>query len=111
MLQRRARRRDAAARTTPITCARGSSTSSTLAEDVDREHVIASLERAGVATARYLPSIHLQPYMRERYGFREGLCPVSEAVVAAHARRSRSTHAIEPADQEYVVEALAEALA
>ena len=27
---------------------------------------------------RYLPSIHLQPYMRERYGFAEGLCPVSE---------------------------------
>jgi perosamine synthetase len=77
---------------------------------VDREHVIASLERAGVASARYLPSIHLQPYMRERYGFHEGLCPVSEEAsqrtlaIPFHAR-------IEPADQEYVVAALAEALA
>jgi perosamine synthetase len=71
--------------------------------------VIGSLERDGVASARYLPSIHLQPYMRERYGFREGLCPVSEALSARtlalpfHAR-------IEPADQERVVEALAGAL-
>jgi perosamine synthetase len=80
-----------------------------LPQDADREHVIAALERRGVASARYLPSIHLQPYMRERYGFSEGLCPVSEAA-------SRRTLAIpfhtriEPADQEYVVEALAEAL-
>jgi perosamine synthetase len=81
-----------------------------LPEDADRERVIASLERSGVASARYLPSIHLQPYMRERYGFREGMCPVSEAA-------SRRTLAIpfhtriERADQEYVVEALAEAVA
>jgi perosamine synthetase len=80
-----------------------------LPEGVDRERVIGSLERDGVASARYLPSIHLQPYMRERYGFREGLCPVSEALSARtlalpfHAR-------IEPADQERVVEALAGAL-
>ena len=44
----------------------------------DRERVIAELERQGIASSRYLPSIHLQAYMRERYGFREGLCPVSE---------------------------------
>ena len=50
----------------------------TLDRDVDRERVIGELERQGVATTRYLPSIHLQPYMRERYGFAEGLCPVSE---------------------------------
>ncbi|MGI8422119.1 MAG: DegT/DnrJ/EryC1/StrS family aminotransferase [Gaiellaceae bacterium] len=44
---------------------------------IDRERVIAELERQGVATSRYLPSIHLQAYMRERYGFAEGLCPIS----------------------------------
>ncbi len=76
----------------------------------DRERVISSLERTGVASARYLPSIHLQPYMRERYGFREGQFPVSEDA-------SRRTLAIpfhtrlEAADQEHVAEALAEALA
>jgi perosamine synthetase len=77
---------------------------------VDREQVIAELERQGIATSRYLPSIHLQAYMRERYGFREGLCPVSEEL-------SRRTLAlpfyarIEAEDQEYVAGALAAALA
>src|SRR5207237_2327404 len=46
----------------------------------DRERVLAGLERRGVASARYLPSVHLQAYMRERYGFGPGLCPVSESL-------------------------------
>ena len=41
----------------------------TLPADADREAVIAQLEAHGVQTARYLPCIHLQPYMRERFGF------------------------------------------
>jgi perosamine synthetase len=45
-----------------------------------RERVIAAFEREGIGCNRYLPSIHLQPYLRERYGFREGLCPVAEDV-------------------------------
>ena len=77
---------------------------------VDRERVIAELEARGVASARYLPSIHLQPYMRERFGFREGMLPVSEDASARtlalpfHARLARG-------DQEYVVESLRAALA
>ncbi|MGZ4382475.1 MAG: DegT/DnrJ/EryC1/StrS family aminotransferase [Gaiellaceae bacterium] len=80
-----------------------------LPEGCDREAVIAVLERDGIATSRYLPSIHLQPYMRERYGFAEGLCPVSEAT-------SRRTLALpffpqlEREDQERVVESLRAAL-
>ena len=49
-----------------------------LAAGVDRERVIAELERQGIASSRYLPSIHLQSYMRDAYGFQPGLCPVSE---------------------------------
>jgi perosamine synthetase len=49
-----------------------------LPPDTERERVIARLTERGVATARYLPSIHLQPYMRERFGYREGMLPVSE---------------------------------
>jgi perosamine synthetase len=49
-----------------------------LAPEVDRERVIVRLADRGVATSRYLPSIHLQPYMRERFGYREGMLPVSE---------------------------------
>jgi len=81
-----------------------------LDEGIDREAVIAELERHGIGTARYLPAIHLQPYMRERYGFAEGLCPVAESV----ARRTLALPfhtAIQPADQERVVEVLAGALA
>jgi len=81
-----------------------------LAPEVDRERVIAELERQGIASSRYLPSIHLQAYMRETYGFREGLCPVSEDL-------SRRTLALpffaqlEADDQERVTEALRAALA
>ena len=81
-----------------------------LDEGIDREAVIAELERHGIGTARYLPAIHLQPYMRERYGFAEGLCPVAESL----GRRTLALPfhtAIEPADQERVVEVLAGALA
>src|SRR5581483_8857047 len=35
-----------------------------------RERVIALFEREDIGFNRYLPSIHLQPYMRERFGFR-----------------------------------------
>jgi perosamine synthetase len=75
----------------------------------DREVVIAELDRRGVQTARYLPCIHLQAYMRERYGFAEGLCPVAEEMSSRtialpfHAR-------IEEDDQAYVADSLLEAL-
>jgi perosamine synthetase len=51
-----------------------------LAAGVDRDRVLEELRGAGVASKVYLPSIHLQPYMRERFGFREGMFPVSEEV-------------------------------
>ncbi|HEY1368319.1 MAG TPA: DegT/DnrJ/EryC1/StrS family aminotransferase, partial [Gaiellaceae bacterium] len=75
----------------------------------DREHVIATLEREGIQTARYLPCIHLQPYMRERYGFAEGLCPVAED--ASRRTLALPFHtALDPDDQERVVGVLAAAL-
>jgi perosamine synthetase len=76
-----------------------------LPRGVDRERVIEALQGDGIATARYLPSIHLQAYMREAYGFREGMCPVSEDL----SRRTLALpfHArIEPEDQERVAESL-----
>jgi perosamine synthetase len=72
---------------------------------VDRDAVMRRMSGQGIATAPYLPSIHLQSYMRERYGFSEGMLPVSEDCSARtmalpfHAR-------LERADQERVVEAL-----
>ena len=81
-----------------------------LPPDADREAVIASLADRGVQTARYLPCIHLQPYMQERFGYRVGLCPVAEDVASRtlaipfHARLPED-------DQAYVAEGLREALA
>jgi perosamine synthetase len=80
-----------------------------LAEGIDREHVIASLESDGVQSARYLPVIHLQQYMRERYGFEEGLCPVAESL----ARRTLAIPfrtGIGAGEQERVAAALERAL-
>ncbi len=80
-----------------------------LAPEIDREHVIAELERGGIQTSRYLPSIHLQSYMRERFGFREGMCPVSEE--ASRRLVSIPFHSgIEAEAQERVIEALAQSL-
>jgi len=77
---------------------------------VDRDALMGRLADEGIATAPYLPSIHLQSYMRERYGFGEGMLPVSEDCSARtmalpfHARLDRS-------DQERVADALRAALA
>jgi perosamine synthetase len=76
-----------------------------LPSGADRDMVMARLSDQGIATAPYLPSIHLQSYMRERYGFSEGMLPLSEDCSARtmalpfHAR-------LERADQERVVDAL-----
>ncbi len=77
---------------------------------IDRDGLIARLGADGIACAPYLPSIHLQSYMRERFGFSEGMCPVSEDASARtmaipfHARLPRD-------DQDYVADRLAAALA
>jgi perosamine synthetase len=80
-----------------------------LPDGTDREAVISRLEERGVQTARYLPCIHLQAYMRERYGFGEGLCPVAEGLSARtmalpfHARLGEE-------DQQHVAQSLREVL-
>jgi perosamine synthetase len=80
-----------------------------LAPGLDRERVIAALEREGIGTARYLPCIHLQAYMRERYGFGEDLCPVAED--ASRRTLALPFHAaLDAEDQERVIEVLRAAL-
>jgi perosamine synthetase len=80
-----------------------------LARGLDRARVMADLRAAGVATAEYVPCVHLQPYMRDRYGFREGVCPVAEDAAGRTFALPFFTQ-IEPADQERVAEALQGAL-
>jgi len=77
---------------------------------VDRDAVMARLDRDGIATAPYLPSIHLQSYMSERYGFAEGMLPVSEDCSARTMALPFHTR-LERSDQERVAEALRAVLA
>jgi dTDP-4-amino-4,6-dideoxygalactose transaminase len=76
----------------------------------DRAAVMDFLRAEGVGTAEYVPCIHLQPYMRERFGFGEGLCPVAEET-ASRTLALPFFSQIDPDDQTRVVEALATALA
>jgi perosamine synthetase len=76
-----------------------------LARELDRDAVMDALRREGVATAEYVPCIHLQPYMRERYGFAEGLCPVAEDTASRTMALPFFTQ-IEPGDQGRVAEVL-----
>jgi perosamine synthetase len=80
-----------------------------LEASVDRDTVMAAMRSQGVATAEYVPCIHLQPYMRERFGFFEGLCPTAENAASRTLALPFFTQ-IEPEDQERVVEVLAAAL-
>ena len=80
-----------------------------LEDGIDRNGVMARLAEQGIASKPYLPSIHLQPYWRERFGTKEGMFPVSENT----SRRSLALpfHTRLPeADQERVVRALAASL-
>ncbi|MEX0776393.1 MAG: DegT/DnrJ/EryC1/StrS family aminotransferase [Phycisphaeraceae bacterium] len=47
---------------------------------VERDRVIHGLRRHDIGAANYFPCIHLQPYMKERFGFDRGLCPIAESV-------------------------------
>jgi perosamine synthetase len=76
---------------------------------VDRDGVMARLGEDGIAAKPYLPSIHLQPYYRERFGYGEGMLPASEAA-SARALALPFHTALRAEDQERVVESLRRAL-
>lgn len=47
-----------------------------------RDVLLARLQERGIGCAPYFPSIHLQPYYRQRFGFKPGDFPISEAISA-----------------------------
>jgi perosamine synthetase len=57
------------------------------APDIDRDAVMRALSDRGIPSRPYFPSIHLQPFYRDRFGFGEGDFPHAEAA-------SRSTLAL-----------------
>lgn len=56
-----------------------------LTDEHDREsrgRILARLRKAGVQCRNYFVPIHLQPFYRDQFGFREGDFPVTEAIAA-----------------------------
>jgi perosamine synthetase len=80
-----------------------------LAPEIDRARVMVEMRERGVDVAEYVPCIHLLTYMRERFGFSEGLCPVAEDI-SSRTLALPFFPGIDPDDQEYVAEALRAAL-
>jgi perosamine synthetase len=46
----------------------------------DRDAILGRLRERGIGCSNYFTPIHLQPYMREQFGFAEGDFPVTESV-------------------------------
>jgi len=80
-----------------------------VAEGIDRDAVLDRLASQGIEAGHYVPAVHLQPYMRERYGFAEGLCPVAEDACSRTLALPFFPQ-LEAEDQERVVAALRESL-
>jgi perosamine synthetase len=81
-----------------------------VAPGIDRDAVIERLAAQGVEAGLYVPAVHLQPYLRERYGFAEGMCPVAEDACSRTLALPFFPQ-LEAADQELVAEALRDAIA
>ncbi len=79
-----------------------------LADDVDRDAVIARLAERGVASKAYLPCIHLFPHLRA-LGYREGQFPVAEAA-SAHSLALPFFPALGEGEVDRVCQKLAAAL-
>jgi perosamine synthetase len=80
-----------------------------LAPEIDRDSVIGHLAGAGIPARPYFAPIHLQPFYRERFGYREGDFPVTERVAASTL--ALPFHANLPDAQiDYVVSGLEAAL-
>jgi perosamine synthetase len=75
----------------------------------DRDAVMAELRSEGIGTAEYVPCVHLQPYMREQHGFREGMFPIAEDACSRTLALPFFAQ-IEAQDQERVAEVLRAAL-
>ncbi len=47
---------------------------------VERDRIITGLRRHDVGASNYFPCIHLQPYMRQMFGFDKGMFPIAESI-------------------------------
>jgi perosamine synthetase len=81
-----------------------------LAADVDRDAVMTALAAVGVPSRPYFSPIHLQPLYRERFGYRGGEFPVTEAI--ARTTLALPFHGkLSEGEIDYVASCLADAMA
>ena len=76
-----------------------------LAPEIDRNAIMTALEERGIPSRPYFTPIHLQPFYRERFGYREGDFPVTERVARSTLALPFSSVMIEE-QVEYVCEGL-----
>ncbi len=80
-----------------------------LAPEIDRDWVMQELAEQGIPSRPYFAPIHLQPFYRERFGFKEGAFPVTERV--ARSTLALPFHAnLEESQVDYVCETLSQVL-
>jgi len=77
---------------------------------IDRDAVIGRLAARGVPSRPYFSPLHLQPFYRERFGYKPGDFPVTERVAASTLALPFSS-SLDDEDVAYVCEALGEAIA
>ncbi len=76
---------------------------------VDRAALMQSLETKGVHTRAYFSPIHLQPYYRNVFGYKEGDFPVCEDV-SSRTLALPFYNALEKSDVTHIVDCIAKAL-
>jgi perosamine synthetase len=74
-----------------------------------RDDISARMAARGIPTRNYFPPIHLQPYFRDQFGFRQGQFPVTERVSATTIALPFHANLSEP-EIERVCSALSEAI-
>jgi perosamine synthetase len=82
----------------------------TLSAEIDRAALVDSLASQGIPTRTYFPPLHLQPYMRERFGTREGMLPVTEDIARRTLALPFHNH-LSTAQVDHVVEKLRQVVA
>jgi perosamine synthetase len=76
---------------------------------IDRDRVIEQLEARGIPSRVYFTPIHLEPYYRQRFGFKPGDFPVAERVAASILALPFHTN-LSDAEMDEVVDALQSAV-
>lgn len=71
----------------------------------ERDRIIAGMRRHDVGSSNYFPCIHLQPFYRERFGFKRGMFPIAERV-SSRTLALPFYNRLSESDQDHVIRTL-----